>query len=571
MSSNIISLSQIRLLYPRVGIYVQTNTGMFYNYNEENPKQHNFLHGILRCIRELLYRDVLHLEIIFSVDINNNVNIDIKEIRKYVIDNLMFGLRWVDYEDLYMDNINGDINEYIKQHVHILYPSEHIHATVGRNMIFNYIRRKDFNFFWFGSDDDDLILPTPFMVLIYNLYSNVKIELNPNKLNINGSADDYIFYGHSRDEYDKLVELKHKSKSIIDILTNNTKGSNGKDIETKLIMKKIHDVSATSYNNINDYIILHHTITTTNTGITGGAVWCYLINPCHLQRYSFRCLPFNKEDIEFFMRFIEEHRVLLTSYLLNMNVISPYVYTMSNNSGMKGVYNQSVEDYLNHRSEVNKTSPLAAKFQQSTYKFSIPEYGNITGTPIKYYEGDNEVNKLSWDKSYLGLTKLDNNQTTNRYNNTIILNLKYNPPTDKNKLKSDNNENYNGDLYMISYDDSINKYYMLQNGYYILDSNDYKLISEFMDKNIISLYYDLLMNPHNMDNNKDMLVEQYNSKYLRGVYGNDKRNIPNELIGGYINIWLVIVILLVIICVIVLYISSNRNVLYSSQRYDLNL
>lgn len=340
----------------KAGIYVQTNTRMFWDESDTGykNKRNNFKNGILLGIREIIIRNVLKLHVIICVDIYyGDKSYNKNNIRNYIYDTLSQDIhifRCNDYNMKHNELNNRQLNNYIHKHVHILFPSEHVHATIGRNIIYNYIRRNPkYDFLWFGSDDDDFIIPTHFIQLYYTLHNMEYIDNN----------------------------IIHKT-----VITTNTRGYKGMKYDnipinissiTNDYLHIIHQQTLKNQYNIdiNNYIILHHSIKLSSAGIFGGAPWCYLINPHRFNRTSFRCLPFNREDIELFESFIVNDKLLVASYYTNKNLASPYVYGTAHNQGVKDYFDKSIEIYQKERSNINKSGPLFTQYQNTLHFASI--------------------------------------------------------------------------------------------------------------------------------------------------------------------------------------------------------
>lgn len=580
---------------PKAGIYVQTHSKVFSNDDKHKDRRDKFINGIMRGVREIIIRHRLELYVIICVDIYyKHVDYNEYNIRKEIFDILIKGdnikiPRFYDYPDIPPSvELNLDeLDNYVKSHVIILFPNEHVHGAVGRNIIYNYIRRDDkYNFLWFGSDDDDIILPTAFIHLYYKLHRMSYIN------NINKLYKHYITSGY------KVGRLKQKI-----------------DSETTTNLSKLHNqaVDSASDTEIENFVILHHPLRMISIGIFGGAPWYYLIDPHKLPRYGFRTAPFNKEDIEMFERYVVNDKLLYAPYLIDEDVISPYVYCDSNNSGLSGYFDESFEEYLTNRSNINNSGPLSAQPNYNKYYYNSPKYYDKLGIKYKY------SNSPEWDHNEKLLIKKDiknevkhitpdgvivyiANDKVKRLSDDVELNIPVKDVEtfpiyhilheclDEHDVDSRESENYNGDLYIVKYNDGTYSYYTLQNGYFPLNEDDYATIfDDFINKNIneqsnivpyipiLSQYipkqriidndclynkfivknlYKFILNEKindNIDNTILSVVKVYNNYLLgNGEYGRRTKKIPPKVIGGLIDIFKFILTSLLIITIILL-------------------
>ena len=127
----------------RLGCYIQLC--------EKRLEQQGYLDDFIRRIyHPLLKSKIDHIVIcIDPLPINSN-NDRLTDIAKRLIE--------MDHRRPYQIE-ESDEHIYSSARVHVIIPSEHVHASVGRNLMFHYIRNvlPLANALWFGADDDDRI------------------------------------------------------------------------------------------------------------------------------------------------------------------------------------------------------------------------------------------------------------------------------------------------------------------------------------------------------------------------------------------------------------------------------
>ena len=162
--------------------------------------------------------------------------------------------------DVFIDSLNDFGKDHPDKEVQVLVPDEHVHASVGRNLMFWYIRTYDEEngLFWFGSDDDDIINAAG----VDTIHEYVINEL------LNGTKDEGSVY--------RKILLFDPSFSSKDVLLN-TKGYK------------------------------HY------------ASWTYAFSPEYYNGLSFPCCPVEKEDLDVFNRLMQH-----SSNIINLASIEPY-------------------------------------------------------------------------------------------------------------------------------------------------------------------------------------------------------------------------------------------------------
>ena len=127
----------------RLGCYIQLC--------EKRLEQQEYLDDFIeRIYYKLLKSKIDHIVIcIDPLPINSN-NDRLTDIAKRLVD--------MDHRRPYQIE-ESEHHTYSSARVHVIIPSEHVHASVGRNLMFHYIRNvlPLANALWFGADDDDSI------------------------------------------------------------------------------------------------------------------------------------------------------------------------------------------------------------------------------------------------------------------------------------------------------------------------------------------------------------------------------------------------------------------------------
>ena len=255
----------------------------------------------------------------------------------------------------------------------ILIPREHVNATVGRNIMFSFIRThlRETLFHWMGADDDDKVLK------------------------------------------DGVNQLRTY------IIENGIKLS-------KILLYDEH------FKNIN--------INKSNQAYKRYAPWTYAFSPEYYNGLSYRCIPMEKEDLDFFNR--------LMQYKHNAVVISTPVYKYNNPNGDHPKNKELFEtgdviDYMNvHNAIESKNSTANNLIAPTTSSQKIPVFKYFylnNGASYHYRENHGATH---YGMSINGYKETQEDDVQPRVTRKSVKTVKDDATS----------ENFNGDMYIILYD-----------------------------------------------------------------------------------------------------------------------
>ena len=406
--------------------------------------------------------------------------------------------------DFFIDSLNDFGKDYPDKSVHILVPDTHIHAAVGRNLMFWYIRTHDEEngLFWFGSDDDDIINTAG----VDTINEYIINEL------LNGTGDEGSVY--------RKILLFDPSFSRRDVHRN-------------------------------------------DKGYKHYASWTYAFSPEYYNGLSFPCCPVEKEDLDVFNRLMQH-----PSNIINLASIEPYAsrlkaepaYHYLGPNRLRNTYyelyaTRDVINYLNVHNSVESVKDLTTNTVISSNQESISGKYYYPNKASRYVAHNME--DQSKFRTVFGIVNKDKpaSQKDSKRTPSLTGLLRRNTYSD----------NFNGDIYMISYkaillfgDGDYQELYgcALQNG----KQPHHIPLHKSNIENDIDLSVDVGNEIHDTIGNYDELltlkdspltgddrrkIDKWNSHYIR-KYRKRGTHVPLRVFGGddsvQVSFWVVLLI-----------------------------
>lgn len=292
--------------------------------------------------------------------------------------------------DAFIDSLNDFSKDYPDKMVQVIVPDEHVHASVGRNLMFWYIRTHDEEngLFWFGSDDDDIINTAG----VNTIHDYIINEI------LNGTRDEGSVY--------RKILLFDPSFSSKDVHRN-------------------------------------------DKGYKHYASWTYAFSPEYYNGLSFPCCPVEKEDLDVFNRLMQH-----PNNIINLASIEPYAsrlktkpaYRYLGPNPLRQTHYElyatiDVINYLNAHNSVESVKVLTNNTVASSNQESIAGKYYYPNKSPKYVV--HNMNDQGTFRTAFGIVNKDKPASQNDSKRTPSLTglLRRNTYSD----------NFNGDIYMISY------------------------------------------------------------------------------------------------------------------------